>query len=102
MLPQCLAPCRTDTFNMVQDRNETALAPQMPVIRDSKPVRLIADSLQQLQLRRMMAEDYRITAPFDKDFFYALGQADDRCFTPGLPYDRQCGMELTLAAIDDN
>lgn len=85
---------------MVQDRYQAALAAQVTVIGDGKAVGFVADGLEELQFRRVMAEDDGLAAAFDEDFFDALGQTDDRRFTAGIADDGQGRVELSLAAVD--
>ena len=89
-------------FDVVQDGYETALTPQVTVIGNGKAVGFVADGLQQLEFRRVMAEDDGIAAASNEDFFDALGQTDDRRFAASLADDRQGRMELAFAAVDDD
>ena len=95
---------RADAGQPVEDRLRHRGVAAGAVVGDREAVRLVADALEQLQLRRVVGEHAAGRAtPGQEDLLDALGQRDDD--DAALAEVRQrldAGGELALAAVDDD
>ena len=92
---------RADPGQLVQQRAGHRTVAANAVVGDRKAVGLVADALEQLQLRRGVVEHERRWPPGLKHLLDALGQRDDR--DPALAQRAQrpqAGRELSGAAVD--
>src|SRR5215212_6101049 len=98
---QGAASCRADTLEGVEDRFPCSRRATLTVEADREAVRLVADSLQELESRHAGVEPDGVRPTRQKNLFDALRQRDH-----GHPrqvealHRRQCCRELALAAVD--
>src|SRR5690606_19267690 len=101
-LEQGLLPCRADAGNLPQLAGQRTARPQLAVVRDGEPVRLVPDPLEQAQRRAGTGEAQRLAAVREIDLLLSLGQCADRRVTHTERFERgERRRELPLAAVDD-
>ena len=103
MVPQRLPPFGADAADVVENRNEIALAAQLAVISDSEAVRLVANALHKIERLTVTRQDDRIGFSLDENPFKLLRQPDDRNFAmPRAADNLQRRAELPFAAVNND
>ena len=90
-----------DAGQLVEHRGGHRAVAPAAVMGDREAVRLVAHALQQLELRRVVAEEERLGIPRPEHLLDPLGQRDDRdaALAEALQH-AQPGRELPWAAVD--
>src|SRR6185503_6336783 len=70
---------------------------------DREAVRLVADTLEELQLDRVVRQSQRLAAAWDEDLLDPLGEAHNgHAEVAELAQHREPGRQLAAAAVDDD
>src|SRR5262249_32526052 len=103
LLDEPLAPCRAETWDVVEHALRHPLAAQLSMEADREAVRLVTKALQQVQRLALTRDRDRIALTGHVDLLEALGERGNRdlVLEAELVHDALCHSELTLAAVDE-